>query len=471
MGAGMSGLCMAIALEEAGVPWVILEKSPALGGTWWENTYPGCACDIPSHLYAFSFAPFAGWSRVYPPQPEILAYLQRLAGERGLLDRIRFGVEVRQARWDEATCVWRLDTSAGEVAGEVLVSAIGALHVPRWPDVPGRERFRGPSFHSAQWDRGVELQGKRVGVIGNAASAVQFVPEVARQAGQLTVFQRSAHWVFPRADFAYPRWFQALLRLTPLQRLYRLSLWLTQELLFLLAFGRGSWYGRLARWSQARRLRRLFPDPALAAALTPDYPVGCKRALLSNDYYPALKRENVRVVPEAVTAIHEDGVETRSGRHALDVLIYATGFQPFAPVGLEVTGRGGASLRQRWGDHPRAHLGMTVPGFPNFFLLLGPHTGLGHNSVMWMVECQVRYVVRCLRALERRRARALEVREEALAGFQAWVERRLARKVWVDCRSWYQNQGGQVYALWPATTARYAWATRRPRPADFSFGA
>lgn len=468
MGAGMSGLCMAIALDRAGIPWTILEKSPALGGTWWENTYPGCACDIPSHLYAFSFAPHA-WSRVYPPQAEILGYLQGLAAERGLLERIRFGVEVSAARWDEAERVWRLALRGGEeLTAEVLVSAIGALHVPRYPDAPGRERFRGPSFHSAAWDHAVDLGGKRVGVIGNAASAVQFVPEVAARAGALTIFQRSAHWILPRADRAYPAWARAALRVRPLQRAYRLALWLWQELLFLLAFSRGSWFGRLLAARLRRRLERLFPDPTLRAALVPSYPPGCKRGLLSNDYYPALQRPNVRVVAEPVTAIEERGVRTASGSHPLDVLIYATGFQPFAPGGLDVVGRGGQRLFERWGDMPRAHLGITVPGFPNYFLLLGPHTGLGHNSVMWMVECQVGYVVRCLRALRRRGARTIEVREEALQRFSAWVERRLARKVWGDCRSWYQNQAGQVYALWPATTLRYAWATRRPRLREFA---
>lgn len=471
VGAGLSGLGMAIALERAGIEWQILEKSPAPGGTWWENTYPGCACDIPSHLYAFSFAPH-DWSRVYPGQPEILAWLRQVVAERGLAARIRFGASVEGARWDEAAAGWRVRLAGGEeLVADALVSATGPLHVPRWPDAPGRARFQGPSWHSARWDHSVPLAGRRVGVIGNAASAVQFLPRVAAEAAQVTVFQRSAHWVLPRGDRPYPAWQRAALRVRPVQRLYRLGLWLWQELLFLLAFRRGSWFGRLLAWRLRRRIARLFAhDPRLARALTPDYPIGCKRALISSDYYPTLLRENVQVVAEPVTAIEERGVRTASGAHAVDVLIHATGFQPFAPGGLDVVGRAGQRLFERWGQLPRAHLGITVPGFPNFFLLLGPHSGLGHNSVVWMAECQARYVVGCLEALTRRRARWLDVREDALDRFVGWVDRRLAGRVWRDCRSWYQNEAGQVYALWPATTLRYAWATRRPRPSEFEWG-
>lgn len=471
VGAGMSGLCMGVALERARIPYVILEKSPALGGTWWENTYPGCACDIPSHLYAFSFAPEPGWSRVYPTQPEILAYLRRLADSTGVASRIRFGVEVKDATWDQATSTWRVRAKSGELfEGDVLVSAIGALHVPKYSKVPGRERFSGPSFHSARWDHAVELRGKRVGVIGNGASAVQFVPIVAEQAAHLTIFQRSAHWILDRDERTYPPLVQGLFRTVPAaQRLYRGWLWLEQEAAFLAVFGRSSWIGRALRARLTRRLRRRFKDPALRAALTPDYALGCKRALISNDYYPALQRPNVRVVTDALQEIDERGVRTAAGRHDLDVLIHATGFQPLAPDALEVIGRGGRRLRERFGERPRAHLGMTVPGFPNYFLLLGPSTGLGHNSVMWMVERQVQYVLRCLRALEREGRRTVEVTEAALARYVAWLDRRMPRTVFEGCRSWYQNDAGEVYALWPATTARYAWATRRPRPGDFVF--
>lgn len=463
VGAGMSGLCMGVALRRAGIPFVILEKARRLGGTWWDNTYPGCACDIPSHLYAFSFAPEPEWSRVYPPQAEILGYLERLAATQDLLPRIRFGVTVEAARWDEAAARWRVALEGGEeVAGDVLVSAVGALHVPKYPDLPGRERFRGPAFHSARWDHEVDLRGQRVGVVGNAASAVQLVPPVAEVAREVYVFQRTAHWVLPRLDGAYPPWARRAFRFAPVQRLYRWWLYLVQEVLFLLAFHHGSAFGRLLRRTVVRRIRRQVRDPAVQEALIPGYPPGCKRALLSNDYYRTLDRPHVHLVTDRLVAVREEGLETERGAREVDAIVYATGFDPLAWGHVEVFGRGGRRLSERWGRTPRAHLGITVPGFPNYFVLLGPNTGLGHNSVMWMVECQVDYVMGCLKAMRRRGLRTLEVTEEALARSSAELDRRMAGRVWSSCRSWYQNEDGKVVALWPATTVRYWWETRRP---------
>jgi cation diffusion facilitator CzcD-associated flavoprotein CzcO len=465
VGAGMSGICMGIKLLQARIPFVILEKSPRLGGTWWENTYPGCACDIPSHLYGLSFAPNPDWTRVYPQQPEILAYVERLAERSGVLPHIRFGVTVREARWDEGASRWRLTTAEGEVVeAEVYVSAVGALHVPRYPEVAGRGSFRGPEFHSARWDHSVDLAGKHVAVVGNAASAVQLVPQVAAQAERVTVYQRTAHWVLPKWDGPYPAWYRRFLRTFPLlERLQRWYHYLRQEAAFLAAFHQGSLIGGWIRRGAIANMRAQVPDAALQEALIPGYALGCKRVLLSNDYYAALARPNVELVTEAVEAVDEGGVVSPSGRREADVLVYATGFRPLAWGHVEVYGRGGRRLADDWAEAPRAYLGITVPRFPNYFLLLGPNTGLGHNSVMWMAECQVNHVLRCLLAMRRRSLATLEVRPEVLERYYADLERRLEGKVWTDCQSWYQTEAGRIYALWPRTTARYWWETRRPR--------
>jgi cation diffusion facilitator CzcD-associated flavoprotein CzcO len=467
VGAGMSGLCAGVFLDRAGIDYVILEKSPRLGGTWWENTYPGCACDIPSHLYGFSFAPEA-WSRVYPSQPEILAYLERVARDYDLERRIRFGVSVREARWDDEACTWTLTTGDGEqVVADAVISCVGALHVPRYPNLPGRETFSGAAFHSATWDHSVDLRGKRVGVIGNGASAIQLIPPVAEQAAELRVFQRSAHWIVPRLDGPYSRLAQAAFRVRPLWRLYRAFLYWRQEILFTLGFRRNSLGSRLLRRHLERRVRTEVADPALHAKLTPDYPPGCKRGLISNDYYPAINRPNVSLVSDPLREVVPEGLRCEEQTYPLDAIVYATGFDPLAWGHLDVYGREGQHLGQLWGQAPRAHLGITVPGFPNYFFLLGPNTGLGHNSVMWMVECQVNYVLRCLDAMRRRKARALEVKQAALDAFYEDLDRGLQSKVWVDCRSWYQNDDGRIYVLWPWSTLYYWWRTRRPKLREF----
>ncbi len=468
VGAGMSGLCMGIKLKRAGVPFTILEKSPHLGGTWWENTYPGCACDIPSHLYAFSFAPKADWSRKFPPQAEILSYLRGLAEDHGLLEHIRFDTVVREARYQEEDARWRSELGSGEtLEAEAFVSAVGPLHVPKYPAIEGLGSFAGPSFHSARWDHKTDLAGLRVGVIGNAASAVQLVPEVAKEAKELHVFQRSAHWVLPRLDCAYPRFVQWLLRLTPLQRAYRVLLYVYQELGFFLLFRKGALAARAIQRQIRKQIQKDVSDPATQEALVPDYPFGCKRALLSNDYYPTLNRANVHVVTDPLVREQPEGLATEATTYALDAVIYATGFDALTLAPLKIYGRDNEELGATWERSPQAHLGITVPKFPNFYVLLGPNTGLGHNSVMWMVECQSRYVVRCLAAQKRAGLRALEVREEVLEAFYTRIDRRMKNRVWSECKSWYRRDDGLIFALWPSSTLRYWWETRRPRLADF----
>lgn len=471
VGAGMSGLCLGLKLKRAGIPFRILEKSPQLGGTWWENTYPGCACDIPSHLYGYSFEPNPEWSRVFPPQPEIQAYVLAFAEKHGLVESIRFGTTVREARYDEGAQLWRLTTAADEVyEAEVYVSAVGALHEPKYPDLPGRDAFDGAAFHTARWDASVDLRGKRVGVIGNAGSAVQLVPHVAEQAERLYVFQRTAHWILPKADYPYPAWLRRMFRALPLLLLlYRWFIWARLEVLYLLTFSKGSLGSGYLRRLTRQHLHAAVDDPALRETLTPRYQPGCKRILLTNDYYPALARENVELVTDPLRRIDPAGPVGEARDYPVDVLIYATGFDPLAWGQLEVYGREGRHLGSEWGQSPGAHLGMTVPGYPNYFLLLGPNTGLGHNSVMWMVECQVNYVVQCLQALRRSSGSTLEVREEALERYYAEISEQLGRSVWSTCQSWYRNEDG-IFALWPGTTTRYWWRTRRPNlHRDFKF--
>ena len=351
---------------------------------------------------------------------------------------------------------------------DVVVSAVGALHRPRYPDLPGRGDFAGPRWHSARWDHTVDLRGKRVGVIGNAASAVQFVPEIAPAAERVFVFQRSAHWILPRGDRRYSPLEQRLFRVPLLQRLYRAAIYLRLELLFQLVLRPAR---RSARWVRAmlgRHLRAAIPEPELRAQLTPSYPPGCKRGLLSDDYYPAVRRDDVELVTAPLVAETPAGVTTAAGDVALDALIYATGFDPMDLGPLRVYGRDGHELGARWQQAPQAHLGITVPGFPNFYVLLGPNTGLGHNSVVWMVECQVNYVARCLSLQRRHGVRALEVRPGALRRFYAQLGARMQGMVWSACHSWYRRDDGLVFALWPSSTVRYWWETLWPRRADFA---
>ena len=375
---------------------------------------------------------------------------------------------VREARYQEANGHWRVELGDGEaLEADAFVSAVGPLHVPKLPTLEGLGSFEGPSFHSASWDHDVELAGLRVGVIGNAASAVQLVPEVAKEAKELYVFQRSAHWVLPRSDCTYPRVVQWLLRFPPLQRAYRIMLYLYQELGFFLLFRKGALAARVVQRRIRKRIRRDVADSATRDALVPDYPFGCKRALLSDTYYPALNRPNVHLVTDALTEEQPEGLATAERHYALDAVIYATGFDALTLAPLKIYGRDGDELAETWEASPRAHLGITVPKFPNFYVLLGPNTGLGHNSVMWMVECQSRYVVRCLAAQRRPGTRSLEIRSEVLAAFYTGIERRMENRVWSECNSWYRRDDGLIFALWPSSTLRYWWETRRPRLADF----
>jgi cation diffusion facilitator CzcD-associated flavoprotein CzcO len=471
VGAGFGGLAMAGALDAAGRgDFLVLEKADRVGGTWRENTYPGAACDVPSHLYSLSNQPNPHWSRLFPRQGEIQAHLERSAAALVDSGRVRFGWRLVAAHWDEAAALWRLQAADGRsVSARFLVLALGPLHRPAWPDLPGLESFAGIAFHSAQWRHDLDLAGRRVAVIGTGASAIQFIPEVAREAAKLTVFQRTPPWLLPRPDVALPAWLGRLFEGLPLLRLLLrgvIFLWLEMLASALTHRRTAFWAEGLARW----HLRRQVPDPALRAALTPDYPIGCKRVLLASDYYPALQRPNVDLLTTPIAAVEPAGVRLADGRLvAADVLIHGTGFRPLDLLAdVDVRGTGGESLAARWSGRPQAHLGITVPGFPNLGLLLGPNTALGHNSVLYMIESQVRHLVRLQALADHQSARAVEPQEAALAAWQEEVDQRFPDSAWAGgCKSWYLDGAGRNIALWTASCMAYRWRVARPRVAEY----
>jgi len=474
IGAGMSGLCMAIALKRAGRPFVILEKSDEIGGTWSANRYPGCACDIPSHLYGYSFAPNPQWSRVWAGQPEILAYLKDVVARFDLAPHIRLSTAAQSANYDASTATWTITTPDGPLTARYLVSATGPLRVPKWPDIPGIDAFRGPSMHSARWDEVVVLAGKRVGIVGSAASAVQMIPKLAGHTAHLTVFQRTANYVVPKPNRHYTAAEKWILANVPgAWRLLRWWLYARNEARFHAAFTPSRRSARLVEAVLRRYIARAVPDPTLRAAVMPDYRVGCKRVLLEGDYYATLARPDVSLVTDSISRIDAEGVVTEAGRHDLDVILYATGFDIWDSDWPErVQGRDGVSLHDAYGDAPRAWLGMAVPGFPNLFTLLGPNTGLGHNSVVWMAECQINHIVRLMVAAEEAGKKALEVRTSVLEAYNDALQERMQTRVWVQgrCASWYQHADGRIRALWPDSTLAWWRTLRRVSLRDYREG-
>jgi cation diffusion facilitator CzcD-associated flavoprotein CzcO len=472
LGAGAGGLCAAVQLQRAGYrDFTIYEKSEQVGGTWHDNRYPGAACDVPSHLYSFSFEAKTDWSRKFSPQPEIQAYFQHVAEKYQVLPRIRFGIEITSATFDEARGLWRLRDAGGqEHEAEILISGLGQLNRPQIPDFPGLESYEGARWHSARWNHDFDLAGKRVAVIGNAASALQFIPQIAPQVDRLFVFQRSPNYVIPRRDRAYTdREKRAFANVPGLERLYRAWIWLRLELNWF-AFTPDTWLSRKIREWALQYLHAMISDPALRQALTPDYPIGCKRLLISDDYFQAMVRPNVELVTTPIDRIAPNGVTTSDGdTKAVDAIIFATGFDTtsfLAP--LEIEGRSGTKLREAWKDGAEAHLGITVAGFPNLFLLYGPNTNLGHNSILFMIESQMHYIVRCVQELERRNAVWLDVRRPAMLRFNAEVQHALQKTSWsAGCGSWYKTASGKITNNWKGFTTEYWWRTRRPDFADY----
>ncbi len=468
VGTGFSGLAAAIALKKAGFErFTIYEKAASVGGTWRENTYPGAECDVASSLYSFSFALNSRWPSKWSHQHAILEYIENVVDDFGLRPHIRFETEVLGADWDEAEAVWRVRTSDGPVrAFQYLVCATGQLSRPRIPDIPGLDTFQGEKFHSACWNHDYDMTGRRVGVIGNAASAVQFVPEIAPLAERVRVFQRSANWIFRKPDRDYTeleKWLGAHLPL--LLRLYRLRIWLFGELLLYPLMANNRRMQEKARQQTLDFLAEEIDDPELREKLVPDYPIGAKRVLFTNNYYETLNRDDVDLITTPIERVGPAEIVTRDGvEHAVDAIVLATGFQTndfLAP--MEIVGRKGVSLNEAWRGGAEAYLGVTVSGFPNLFILYGPNTNLGHNSILIMSECQARYLVDCVRKAEERGARAIDVKPEVQSAYNEEIQTRLRRMAWATVEdSWYMRDG-KVTNNWPGRTSEY-W--RRTRKAD-----
>jgi cation diffusion facilitator CzcD-associated flavoprotein CzcO len=467
VGAGIAGLCMGIRLKRAGIDsFTIYEKSDRVGGTWRENSYPGSGCDVPSHLYSFSFDPNPDFSRKYSGQEEIERYIQACAERSGLLPHIRFNTEISGARFDEVARVWRLRTRAGgEFHASVLVSGTGQLNRPATPHLEGLADFGGTSFHSALWNHDHPLAGRRVAVIGNGASAVQLVPHVAEQAARLTLFQRTPNWIVPRGDRVYTAFERWVFRNVPLVLfLYRALIYWLLEVRFL-AILRESPISEGLQKSAVTYMESQITSARLRRVLVPDYPIGCKRILISDDYYPALERPNVEVVTEPIERFTREGPKTVDGtQHAVDTVIFATGFETttfLAP--MEIEGAGARKLTDAWRGGAEAYLGIAVSGFPNLFLLYGPNTNLGHNSIIFMIECQVGYIVQCIERLRTPGLAALDVKPDEMARYNAKLQEDLKGTAWsAGCTSWYKTESGKVTNNWSGFTVQYWWRTRRP---------
>ena len=474
VGAGFAGIGMARTLLRAGITdIVVLERAASVGGTWRDNVYPGVACDVPTPLYSYSFAPNPEWTRLYAPQWELRRYLEACTDHFGVRPLIRFGVDVQSADFDEPSGRWTVHTSAGVYTCQALISASGhALSRPVLPDIDGMGSFRGPTMHSARWDAAIPLNARRIGLIGTGASAVQIAPELAKVARELRVFQRTPAWVLPRIEASFGPRARAVFRRAPIvQKLLRGAIYgvlealatghVVEPRLHALVTERISWW----------HMKRQVADPALRERLRPSFRLGCKRMLISNDYLPTLCRPNVTLVTSPITRITTDGVETADGvHHDLDVLIFATGYEaadagpPFA-----ITGRAGVRLADAWAGGPEAYLGTAIAGFPNLFMVVGPNTGQGHTSMVYMMESQFPYIAAAITALRRKRLAWLDVRPDIQARYNRWLQARLKRTVWNrgGCQSWYLSRSGKNTTTWPGYTFEFRARLRRFRLADF----
>ena len=464
LGTGFSGLGIAVRLKQSGYEdFVVLERAADIGGTWRDNSYPGCACDIPSHLYSFSFALNPQWSRMYSSQAEIWDYLRHIAVRYDILPHIRWNSELREAVWNEEEQCWHITTAQELLTADMLILGNGPLSEPSLPSITGIERFEGELFHSAQWKHDVDLTGKRVAVVGTGASAVQFVPQIQPRVGHLALFLRTPPWVLPRGDHPIPKWQRSLFHVLPFtQYIERSRIYWRQELTALGLVYRKPILKEAVKLAQ-RYLERQVPDPLLRAKLTPTYALGCKRILLSDDFYPALSQPNVEVVSERIREVRAKSIIIEDGsEREIDVIICGTGFHVTdAPLPQHIHGRNGVSLAERWQGGQNAYLGTTVTGFPNLFLLIGPNTGLGHNSMVYMIESQLAYILDCLRKMDRQNLQAVDVWPEVQEAFNAEVQRRMQGTVWMSgCSSWYLDANGRNTTIWPGFTFEFRRRTQ-----------
>jgi cation diffusion facilitator CzcD-associated flavoprotein CzcO len=469
VGGGFGGVGAAVMLRRAGFDDVtVFERGARVGGVWHHNTYPGAVCDVPSHLYEFSFAPNPSWSRRYAPQAEIQAYLESVARHHGVHERVRTGTEVTDARWDDERGTWRLETSAGSHEADVLIAACGQLSVPTVPPIPGLQSFAGPAFHTAQWRHDVELAGRRVAVVGTGCSAIQVVPAIQPTVEQVDVYQRSPGWTIPKLDFAYSKRAQRLFERVPaLRRLDRAAIFVFMEL-GTAALTSRPWLRAPMRAVGRRQINSAIDDPELRRKVTPTDDIGCKRMMLTDDWYRTLTKPNVELVTERIATVTPSGIRSEDGtERAADVLVLATGFNAHGFVApMEIVGAGGRSLAEEWATVPRAYLGMSVPGFPNMFLLYGPNTNGGAGSVIFTIEAGMGHVIAALRELDRAAARRIELRREALEAFDSELRAALTQTVWhTGCTSWYLDADGHDPNQWP-----WLWSTYRRRTARIEPG-
>lgn len=475
IGAGFAGLGAAIRLKQrSNTSFIVFERAGEVGGTWRDNVYPGCACDVPSPLYSLSFAPNPNWSRLYSTQPEILAYLKNVVARYDLAPAIRYDTEIIRTEFSEITGYWTLTDRAGQsTTARVVIGAIGPLNRPSIPNLKGLETFAGRAFHSVNWDHSYDLTGKRVAVVGTGASAIQIVPAIAPTVKQLTIFQRTAPYVTPRLDRPISPTMQRLFRQLPLlQQGHRAFIYWLNELKGLSFLG----YETLNKFGteQARKhLEAAISDPELRRKATPDYKMGCKRVLVSDDYYPALTRSNVELVTDRIAEVTPTAIIDQTGReHPVDVIVLSTGFVAADIIcDLNIIGRRGRNLFEQWlTTGPEAHYGITTTGYPNLLFLVGPNTGLGHNSIVHMIESQVNYVLDYLDLLDRvGDGSFLDVRPEAQQAYNAQIQQKLATTVWASgCQSWYLNAQGKNTTIWPDLTVAYRKATRHVNPADYA---
>lgn len=471
VGAGFGGLAAAHALKERGEDFAVLEREREVGGVWRDNDYPGCACDIPSNLYSLSFAPNPNWTQAFSPQSEIRDYLCRLAREDGLLPHIRLGCCLLEAAWDDSAHRWLIETSSGPLTAEVLIDASGPIAEPSVPQLPGLDEFIGEVFHSARWKHELDLTGRKVVVIGTGASAIQFVPQIQPLVKQMTVVQRSAPWVLPRMDRETRHFERHLYAVMPwLQRAVRARQYLVRDLLLWRVMVSPR-VRRIVTRLALRQLRRQVVDPGLRNRLTPNFELGCKRILLSNEWYPALSAPNVEVVDGGVRELRSKSVVTTDGReHAADVIIFGTGFHVTdPPISAKLRGRDGRTLAECWDGSPRTYLGVTITSFPNLFRLGGAGSATGHNSHVFQEECQVAYAMDALRLMRGRGITSIEVRDEEQSAYAQRHTELLTKTVWTvgGCKSWYQDASGVASVNWPAPTLAYRRATRRFDPAPY----
>jgi cation diffusion facilitator CzcD-associated flavoprotein CzcO len=477
VGTGFAGLGMAIRLKQEGIEdFVVFERADDVGGTWRDNTYPGCQCDVPSHLYSFSFAPNPDWSRTFSQQPEIQDYLRRCAAHFDVLPHVRFRHAVTAARWDDERQLWEIETSGGGGAftAQVLVAGMGGLSEPSIPQIPGLDSFEGAAFHTAQWNHDVDLRGRRVAVIGTGASSIQVVPEIQPEVEKLHLFQRTPAWIMPHPDRPLSKRERTVYRRFPLvQRLVRGAIYWARET-FVIPFVRP----RFASYPEGvarKHIARQVPDRELRRKLTPSYTIGCKRILISNDYYPAVSKDNVELITEGIKEIRPRSIVTVDGREVeVDVIVLGTGFRiRDMPAAHVVTGRTGRTLAETWNGSMAAYLGTSIAGFPNLFMLVGPNTGLGHNSIVFMIESQVEYVLDALRTMDARGLDSVDVREEAQEAFNSELQERLRGTVWSTggCASWYLDDNGRNTTLWPGSTWPFRRRTRRFDPGAYTLRA